>query len=262
MFLVVECFWRGRFTLKQNEMKNIPALLLAFTTMFLFSCGSDDNDTSSNNNNQTNNPEVFNELIRNWIIQSSEIDGEAVDESNFDCLKTSIAEFTSSEYVLNYRKRGTSTCSITQEFSGTYSLNSDGSISLDSIGDNLAAILKDGKLIITATEEEIIRTDIFINEKDIVNNASERPIEDSYKEETTETEVDLNAEAFKALILKLNGDWNFKSSVINENTLNISNCGMQNTLNINEDGIITLTQNNTTFTKSDLLQYGVSIGGS
>ncbi len=234
-------------------MKKLIFSLLAVT--FLVSCSNDDNnDLSSDNKN--NNPDVFNELVGSWLIQESKINGTAVDTDSFNCLKTSIAEFRTLEYTLNYRKKGSSICSITQEFSGTYRLNSDGSISLNSIDDNLSATLKDGELIITSKEGNSTQVDTFINEKDIINTATELPTEDE-----TEPESNTNTEALKALITKLKGTWSIEKHEVNNNTLNISDCGKQNTISINEDGIITLIQNNTTYTKADLNKYGVGFSG-
>ncbi|WP_075340899.1 lipocalin family protein [Tenacibaculum agarivorans] len=245
--------------LKSISLKAL-SLLLGVTVIFS-SCNDDASDVIDNGNQDQ---AVFNELIGTWLIQESKINGTQVSAESFDCLKTSVAKFTESEYDLNYRKKGTGTfaagCAVTQQFSGTYEFNKDGVVGLNSAR-GLTAELKDGKLIITSVDGSDKQEDVFINEKDIVTGVLDS--DDTTTGGGNPTTPVAETEEFKKLKAKLQGKWNLNSFEINEKPITLSSCRAGSYLEFKEnDNKIFILQKKATFTKGDLNKYGLGVGGT
>ncbi len=226
-------------------------------TFFITSC-NDDDLPSDNGGDKA----VFNELIGTWLIQESEINGAAVSKESFDCLKTSVAKFTETNYEINYRKKGTGAfsggCAVTQQLSGTYTVDKDGVIDLNK-SKGLTAKLVEGKLMITSKEDNNTQEDVFVNEKDIVNVV----LDESNAGDDIKDEPVVESNEFKELKQKLQGVWNLSSFEINGEELTLNSCRLDSFLEFKDDNNkVLITQKKATFTRGDLAKYGVVIGGA
>ncbi|SNR15703.1 hypothetical protein [Tenacibaculum jejuense] len=239
------------------SLKTIALLLTSL--IVLTSCNDEDTTPIDGNQNQA----VFNELIGTWLIQKSSINGVEVSAESFNCLKTSVIKFTDMDYELNYNKKGTGSfsagCAVTQQFSGTYEVNKEGVVDLNS-NRGLTAELKEGKLIVTTVEGNTKQEDIFINEKDIVTSVLDTDVA-AGGNPTPGTSVE--TEEFKKLKEKLQGKWALNSFEINGESITLSSCRSESLIEFKENNNeIFILQKKATFTQGDLNKYGIGIGGS
>ncbi|WP_299620674.1 lipocalin family protein [uncultured Tenacibaculum sp.] len=238
---------------------NLKSLALFFISITaLLSCSDNTADLPEENNT------VFNELLGTWLIQSSSVNGTPVNSASFDCLKTSVAKFTATNYELNYRKKGTgafaSGCAVTQQFSGTYEVNQNGVVDLNS-SRGITAEIKEGKLIITTEEGSNKQVDTFINEKDIVNTVLDTDNGTSTGGGTTNPPAE--TDEFKNLKEKLQGKWGLNSFEINGEAITLSSCRATSFIEFkDQNNKIFIFQSKATFTQGDLRKYGIGIGGS
>ncbi|WP_299679223.1 lipocalin family protein [uncultured Tenacibaculum sp.] len=241
---------------------NLKTIALLLTTLIVFTSCNDDDETTPIDGNQ--NQSVFNELIGTWLIQKSSVNGVEVSAESFNCLKTSVIKFTERNYELNYNKKGTGAfaagCAVTQQFSGTYEVNKEGVVDLNS-NRGLTAELKEGKLIVTTVEGNTKQEDIFINEKDIVTSVLDTDDTSAGGNPTTGTPVE--TEEFKKLKEKLQGKWALNSFEINGESITLSSCRSGSLIEFKENNNeIFILQKKATFTQGDLNKYGIGIGGT
>ncbi len=237
---------------------NLKTFILLLSSLLIVSCNDDDTPITMEENNT-----VFNELLGTWLIQESTINGTPVNSESFNCLKTSNINFTANKYELNYNKKGTGAfaagCAVTQQYSGTYEVDKEGKVDLNS-NEGLTAILKEGKLIVTTVDGTTKQEDVFINEKDIVSNVLDTDNSTTTGGEVTTPPVE--TQEFKDLKNKLQGKWGLNSFEINGEQLMLSSCRLESILEFkNNNNEIFILQKKATFTQGDLRKYGIGIGG-
>ncbi len=232
-------------------------LTLAVFSLLMVNCSDDGSDAT-----EKEIPEYVKEtktnLVGEWILVSSTINNESVVSSEFEILKQSRANFSEDDtYTIIYKtgssnSSGSTVSTSTQE--GTYTVEALNQVTFFNSTSTIEFI--DDKLQLTtiitnSSGIEQTRIDIFLRSDNEELKAPEDTGVD-ISEDSDDPIDNTNTYDGTAVIAKLQGKWNI-SGVTNE-------CLQMNTMEFKSDTLLEFIQHKTTFNRSDLLNYNLSVG--
>lgn len=235
---------------KMSKMSNffLVTLILSILSTGFIACDSDD---SKNNTETTEDVETKQELVGEWRLISSIIEGKAVGTEDFSYLKESTATFNiDNTYEVIYKKRNGNSSS-TSILSGTYTVNDVNSITFFNSTSKIE-LIEETLQITSIGEDNKTQVDIFIRKDNQEfmedEESSENVINDDEDDNSNPPTPSYDG---SAIINQIQGVWKI-TDVTQE-------CLKKNTLEFIGSDKVIFTQHKKTFNRNDLLNYNVNI---
>ncbi len=233
-----------------SKSKKGVFLLLCLVLTVLSSCDTNDDSPTDREETQEEKETKLN-LVGDWKLVSSKIDGVPLGAENFAFVKESYAIFNSDNtYELVYVKNGNNGSSSTSKFSGTYAIESLNRVKFYNSPSVIEFINPTIQITSTNTENKT-QVDIFIrSDNEEFNSENDNPIDliDNDDDESINPDDSFDG---SEIITKILGIWQIEGAV--------DNCQKKNTIEFKTSDLLILTQHKSKFNRIDLIRHNVNV---